>query len=377
LKHLSDAEKRAFAIADNRLAELSSWDAPIVVDELEFLSQGDFSFDITITGFDTVDIDKLFASVHGAIDPRADEIPEFREREPPISNAGDLWILGRNRLLCGSALDSASYRRLLGDRQAQLVFTDPPWNVEVNGHVGGKGAVRHPEFVMASGEMTEDEFRGFLTAALKNAEQACVDGAILYVCMDWRHVDELRGAARAARLEQKNLCVWVKDNGGMGSFYRSQHELVFVFKSGRAPHVNNFGLGETGRYRTNVWSYPGVNSFRKGRLDDLTMHPTVKPVGLVADAIKDCSRRGDIVLDPFAGSGTTLIAAEKTGRVGCAIELDPRYVDVAIRRWEAVTGGTAKHAETGRTLLETAEATRGGETVEVVIPEQAEASHDR
>ena len=207
---------------------------------------------------------------------------------------------------------------------------------------------------MASGEMSEAEFSGFLTRALFNMRTSSADGAILFVCMDWRHSYELLGAARQASLEHKNLCVWAKDNGGMGAFYRSRHELVFVFKSGCKPHINNFGLGENGRYRTNVWEYPGVNTLRRGRLEELAMHPTVKPVAMVADAIKDCSHRGGIVLDPFAGSGTTLIAAEKTGRTGCGIELDPRYVDVIIRRWEAYAGEEACHAATGQSFAETA-----------------------
>jgi DNA modification methylase len=354
LDGLSAARKRAYALADNRLAENAGWDLQILGEELKFLSEIEVDFDIAITGFDTVEIDRLVSGLEGATDPKADEIPPARPEEPAISRLGDLWLMGRHRLLCADALDQASYERLLDGKPAQLVFTDPPYNVPIAGHVGGKGLVQHREFVMASGEMSEFEFTGFLTRALIGARNASCDGAILYVCMDWRHAFELLGASRHAGLEFKNLCVWAKDNGGMGTFYRSQHELVFVFKNGTKPHINNFGLGEKGRYRTNVWEYPGVNTLRPGRLEELAMHPTVKPVALVADAIKDCSHRGGIVLDPFAGSGTTLIAAEKTGRIGCGIELDPRYVDVIIRRWTAYTGGIARHAVTGRTLAETA-----------------------
>jgi DNA modification methylase len=274
----------------------------------------------------------------GAVDPRADEIPPVEPSQPPVSRVGDLWLLGQHRLLCGDALDPTAYEKLLAGRKAQLVFTDPPYNVPIDGHVGGKGKVRHREFVMASGEMSEAEFAGFLTRTLVNAREFSSDGAIMFVCMDWRHIGELLGAGRQAQLELKNLCVWAKDNGGMGAFYRSQHKLVFVFKHGQMPHINNFGLGQGGRYRTNLWSYPGVNTLRPGRMDELAMHPTVKPVALVADAIRDCSHRGGIVLDPFAGSGTTLIAAQKTGRIGCAMELDPCYLDVIIRRWEAFSG---------------------------------------
>jgi DNA modification methylase len=353
LPGLSDAQKRAYALTDNRLAEKAGWDGQVLGEELKFLSEIEVAFDISITGFDTVDIDRLIDGLNGAIDPRADEIPPVQAAGPSVCRLGDLWGLGRHRLLCGDALDPASYAYLLGGQTAQLVFTDPPYNVAIDGHVGGKGRVRHREFVMASGEMSPAQFSAFLIKALSNARAVSADGAILFVTMDWRHAFDLLGAAQQAGLELKNLCVWAKDNGGMGTFYRSQHELVFVFKIGSKPHINNFGLGETGRYRTNVWNYPGVNTLRPGRDEELAMHPTVKPVALVADAIKDCSHRGSIVLDPFAGSGTTLIAAEKTGRTGYGMELDPHYVDVILRRWEAFTGGTAQHVVTGRTFAET------------------------
>jgi DNA modification methylase len=356
LAGLSAAQKRAYVLADNRLAEKAGWDVQILGEELKFLSEIEVDFDVSITGFDTVDIDRLIEGLEGAIDPKGDEIPSVLSDQPAVSQLGDVWILGRHRLLCGDALDEGSYCQLLEGKLAQLVFTDPPYNVPIDGHVGGKGQVRHREFVMASGEMSEAEFSGFLSRALFNTRKSCVDGAIVYVCMDWRHTYELQGASRQAGLEQKNLCVWVKDNGGMGAFYRSQHELICVLKAGQGRHINNFGLGETGRYRTNVWEYAGVNTLRRGRLEELAMHPTVKPVALVADAIKDCSHRSGIVLDPFAGSGTTLIAAEKTGRIGCGIELDPHYVDVILRRWEAFTGNSARHATLGRSFAELAAA---------------------
>lgn len=208
---------------------------------------------------------------------------------------------------------------------------------------------------MASGEMSEGQFIGFLTAILTNLVEHSVEGSIHFVTIDWRHIHELMTAGRQAYTELKNLCIWAKTNAGLGSFYRSQHELVFVFKNGNLPHVNNFGLGERGRYRSNIWTYPGVNTFRSGRLDELGMHPTVKPLALVADAIKDCSKRRGIILDAFSGSGTTIIAAEQTGRHGYALELDPKYVDVAVRRWEKVTGENAVHADTGLTLHRLAE----------------------
>lgn len=253
-----------------------------------------------------------------------------------------MWQLGDHALICGDATDPEVYRRLLDQEKAQMVFTDPPYNVPVNGHICGLGKVQHDEFVMASGEMTEEQFMTFLHTVTSNLAAFSDDGSIHYVCMDWRHMGELLAAGRSAYSEFKNLVVWNKDNGGMGAFYRSKHELVFVFKNGSAPHINNFGLGQHGRYRTNVWDYAGVNSLKADRDEELAMHPTVKPVAMVADAMRDCSRRGGIVLDAFSGSGTMIIAAEQTGRRARAIELDPRYVDVAIRRWQQLTGGSAK-----------------------------------
>jgi DNA modification methylase len=228
-----------------------------------------------------------------------------------------------------------------------MVFTDPPYNVPIDGHVCGSGKIRHREFAMASGEMSEEAFTAFLKTVAENLMKYSADGSMHFLCMDWRHLHELMTACRGSYTEFKNLCVWVKDNGGMGSLYRSQHELVAVFKSGTAPHVNNVELGRHGRYRTNVWSYPGVNSFGKGRMSDLEAHPTVKPVAMVADAMMDCSRTGDVVLDPFAGSGTIFLAAERAGRRGTGIEIDPHYVDVAIRRFEQETGEAATLAASG------------------------------
>ena len=240
-----------------------------------------------------------------------------------------------------------------------LVFTDPPYNVPIDGHVCGLGRVRHREFAMGVGETAAEEFAAFLGVTLGHMAGHCRDGAILFLCMDWRHLEELSAAGRQAGLELKNVCVWNKSNGGMGSFYRSKHELVFVYKQGTAPHVNSFGLGDTGRYRTNVWDYPGISSIGASRSSEQAMHPTVKPVALVADAIRDCSRRGDIVLDPFAGSGTTLIAAQMTGRAARLIEFDPHYCDTIIRRFEAFTGKKAVLEETGQAFEDLLELRRG------------------
>ena len=347
IEHLSNDEKRAYILADNRLAELAGWDDEVLAIELQHLTEIDLDFDIEITGFETAEIDLLIEPLNQGDDRSADTLPDRDKDTPVVTNPGDLWLLGKHRLLCGNALDPKSYCRLMDGAKARMVFTDPPYNVPIDGHVCGSGKIRHREFAMASGEMSEAEFIDFLEVCLRNMRDWCVDGAIMDVCMDWRHLFELLTASRRADLQQLNLCVWNKDNGGMGSFYRSKHELVCVFKTGTTPQINNVELGRFGRNRTNVWDYPGVNTLRAGRLDDLAMHPTVKPVALVADAIKDCTRRGDIVLDSFVGSGTTLIAAEKTGRIGYGLEIDPLYVDTAVRRWQQLTGGTAVHAESG------------------------------
>jgi DNA modification methylase len=353
LSHLSPAEKRAYVLADNKLAEKAGWDRELLaleLGELATLLQTE-SFDLTITGFDTGEIDTILSDMG---DDRPDPGDALPEPGTPVVDKGDLWCLGKHRLICGDARDEAALTRLMAGEQARMVFVDPPYNVPIAGHVQGRGRIQHREFAFASGEMEKDEFTGFLEQALRLCEQHSVDGSIHYVCMDWRHMDELSAAGARVYDEVKNICVWVKSNAGQGSFYRSQHELVFVFKKGQAPHVNTFGLGQHGRSRSNVWTYPGVNSFRAGRLDELAMHPTVKPVPLVADAIRDCSHRGDIVLDTFLGSGTTLLAAEKVGRRGYGVEIDPVYADVTIRRWQAFTKGDAILEATSETYAEVA-----------------------
>jgi DNA modification methylase len=355
LDHLTEAQKRAYVLADNRLAELAGWDRDLLALELGELAALDLDFDIGITGFDTAAVDLLLDEKGPSKPKKEDEVPEPLDG-PPVSRLGDLWCLGPHRLYCGDARDTAAYQRLLEGKKAQMVFTDPPYNVVIDGHVCGNGSIHHREFAMASGEMSEAQFTDFLTLILKNIAHVSADGSIHFICMDWRHLREVLAAGYSAYDELKNLIVWNKDNAGMGSFYRSKHELILVFKNGKAAHINNFGLGEKGRYRTNVWDYPGVNTMKAGRMDELAMHPTVKPTALVADAIRDCSQRKQIVLDAFMGSGTTLIAAEKTGRIACGLELDPAYIDVAIRRYQAYTGKAATLAETGQTFAEVAAA---------------------
>ncbi len=350
LSHLTETERRAYVLADNKLALNAGWDTQMLATELQGLV--DLDFDVTLTGFSLAEVDLTLDAARDG-DPNApsgpeDDIPAMATTA--VSRAGDLWGLGRHRLLCGDARESADYERLLDGAKVDLVFTDPPYNVPIDGHVCGLGRIRHREFAMGVGEMSEDAFTGFLATTLGRAASVCKDGAIAYVCMDWRHLGELLAAGRLAFTEFKNLCVWNKTNGGMGAFYRSKHELVAVFKVGTAPHTNTFGLGDTGRYRTNVWDYPGISSLGAARGETLAMHPTVKPTALVADAIRDCSRRGESVLDAFGGSGTTLIAAESCGRSARVIEFDPLYCDVIIRRYERLTGKSARLVATNETF---------------------------
>jgi DNA modification methylase len=352
LEHLTAAQIRAFTIADNRLTEISTWDDRLLAQQLKDLSLIGLDFDIEVTGFEMGEIDLRIASLEDEPNPAddpADAVPELPAGSP-ISKIGDLWHLGRHCVLCGNALKRADFATLMSEERAALAFTDPPYNVPIDGHASGLGAIHHRPFPMASGEMDKPAFTAFLTQACQNLAEFSIDGSLHYICMDWRHLDELLTAGQDVYDELKNLCVWVKDNGGMGSLYRSRHELIFVFKRGRNGHRNNVQLGQFGRNRSNVWHYPGANSFARygeeGNL--LALHPTVKPVAMVADAILDCSARGDIVLDPFLGSGTTVIAAERTGRRCYGMELDPRYADTVIRRWQALTGEIAHHAVSGR-----------------------------
>ena len=350
LEHLTEPQARALALADNRLAELASWDAELLAAELSTLTALDLAFSLDVVGFETGEIDVILDNKQQGSVSRDDQVPDLAPEAPPVTRSGDLWLLGSHRLLCGDGRDEASFDRLLGSDRAEVVFADPPYNVPVNGHVSGLGSVRHREFAMASGEMSESEFTSFLTQACRNMARFSQDGSIHFLCMDWRHLREILDAGRASQFELRNVCVWAKSNAGMGSLYRSQHEFVFVFKSGSGKHINNVQLGRHGRHRTNVWRYDGVNTFRPERDQELAMHPTVKPAAMVADAIMDCSHRHGIVLDPFAGSGTTIVAAERTGRCAAAMELDARYCDVAIQRWQTVTGQTARLADTGRSF---------------------------
>ena len=350
-EHLTPDQSRAYRLADNRLAELSGWDRDMLEIELQHLSSLELDYNIETIGWDHVEIDLL-------LDPETEEKgdPADEDVSPPeetaVTRVGDLWLLGEHRLYCGSALEADAFTMLMNGQKAAMVFVDAPYNVKISGHVSGLGKTQHREFAMASGEMSDDEFSSFL------ARNACLlaansrDGAVVMMCMDWRGLLPLQLAIRNAQLSLINLAAWVKSNGGMGSLYRSQHELVLITKNGKAPHINNVELGKHGRYRTNVWRYAGVNSFGKGRMEQLSGHPTPKPVAMVADAIRDVSHRGQIVLDSFMGSGTTLLAAERTKRVAYGMDLDPVYIDLTIRRWEKMTGSTARLASSGLTFAQ-------------------------
>jgi len=332
LNGLSEAQQRALLIADNKIALNAGWDIEILKVELGDLATLDVGIDVTLTGFTTGEIDVI---LNEGTDPDDEAIPAVPAE--PRTRPGDIWVLGDHRIGCGDCRDSAFLQRIIGPSlKVDAAFLDPPYNVPISGHAVAKG--RHREFAFASGEMSESEFRAFLCQTLGAAAEVSRSGAVHFVCMDWRHMDDVSSVGRAIYGDLLNLCVWNKSNAGMGSLYRSKHELIFVYRVGKDPHLNMVELGRHGRNRTNVWDYASVNSLRGSRREDLALHPTVKPTGLVADAIQDVTRRGDLVLDLFLGSGTTLMAADRTGRRFRGLDIDPGYVDVAVERWQARTG---------------------------------------
>ena len=345
---LSEAELRALRLALNRIAEDSVWDRETLVLEFSEILELAPQLDLEVTGFEMAEID-LILDDHGR--DQEDDLPKVDAASAPVSSPGDLWVLGEQRLLCGDARQAESYARVLASEKADMVFADPPYNVRVDGHASGLGAVKHADFAMASGELSSAEFTCFLKITLGHAAACSADGAVHFVCMDWRHMGEVLAAGKEVYSELKNVCVWRKTNAGMGSLYRSQHELVFVLKVGKGPHINNVALGRHGRHRSNVWDYVSQNSLNGSSKSKLALHPTVKPVAMIADAICDCSNRGGLILDPFGGAGTTLIAAEHTGRRARVIELDPTFVDISIERWRRLTGGTAIHADSGQPFV--------------------------
>lgn len=347
---LSEADLRLLRLSLNRLAEDSSWDREMLSLEFSEILELNPQIELKASGFEIGEIDSVLYD-NGVAEE--DELPTIANDAQPVTKLGDLWILGEHRLLCGDSLCPESYPRLLGSDKAEVMFADPPYNVPIGGHVSGLGSVKHEEFAMASGELSSAEFTLFLEASLHLAAANSVDSAIHFVCMDWRHQHEILTAGGKVYSSLENLCVWNKSNAGMGSLYRSKHELIFVFKIGDGAHINNVLLGRYGRHRTNVWDYISQNALNGTKKSKLSLHPTVKPVALIADAIRDCSNLGGLVLDPFSGVGTTLIAVERTGRRARAIEISPAFVDLSIERWQHVTGGRAVHAESGRPFTRT------------------------
>lgn len=338
--HLTEARKRALLIADNKIASESGWNKErlaIILPDLSVKLEAE-GVDVTLTGFETAEVDQILIDFDDKDTSTEDHVPAVASLS--VSRSGDLWILGPHRLLCGNARSKADVRTLMGSEKAAMLFSDPPYNISI-AKIVGRGRTKHREFLEASGEQSTAEFVSFLSETLGNGALFLNPGALAYVCMDWRHAAQLVEAAKAIFDVHINTAIWVKTNAGQGSFYRSQHEQVLIFRNGRDQHQNNIELGRHGRNRSNVWTYPGANTFRAGRMDDLRDHPTVKPTALVADAIQDCTRRRDIVLDLFCGSGTTILAAEKVGRRCFAIEIDPLYVDLAVRRWQTLTGEDA------------------------------------
>jgi DNA modification methylase len=351
LGHLTESQRMAFLIADNRLTETGgAWDERMLGEQLKILSELELDFDLETIGFEVPEIDLLIDGLNAV--PKADpddRLPEMLDSAATVS--GDMWQLGKHRVLCGNSLVTESYEQLMQTAKADLVISDAPYNVRIDGHATGNGSIRHREFAMASGEMSSVEFTDFLRKAMIAARDHSTAGSLAYYFMDWRHMREILSAGREVYSDLVNLCVWAKSNGGMGSFYRSAHELIFLFKNGTGSHRNNVQLGKFGRNRTNVWNYPGANTFsRSDEGNLLALHPTPKPVAMIADAIKDCTARGDLILDPFLGSGTAVIAAERSGRRWYGLELDPLYVDTIIRRWQRQTKLDAIHMETGETF---------------------------
>ena len=343
LPGLSADQKRLLRIADNKIALNAAWDVDLLKVELQDIMVSDL--DIEISGFEIGEIDVLL-DARG--DPDDDQVPD--PPSSPVIRPGEIWQLGKHRIACGDSRDAKLLSSLMESRTSQAAFLDPPYNVPISGYATGRGKIRHRDFAMASGEMTPEEFKAFLSETLANCASVSDDGAVHFICMDHHHSNELIMAAETVYSKRLNICVWVKSNAGLGKLYRSQHELIFVYRVGDRQHRNNIMLGKHGRNRTNVWHYPSVNGFNGSRSADLALHPTVKPVAMVADAIKDVAKPGDIVLDAFLGAGSTLIAAERCGRICYGLDIDPHYVEVALDRWMALTGIEPILMATGETL---------------------------
>lgn len=340
IDHLNEEEVRLLRLALNRLPQKAAWDFEAL--QLEFAELIELGAPVELSGFSLPEIDQILLDDE-------EEAPEAAELEPDpeapvVARLGDLWILGDHRLICGDARDPDVYQRLLEGTAVRFLLTDMPYNVKIRGHVTSGD---HAEFPMASGEMSDAEFRTFIREWMGEAKRHIVDGGMLATFIDWRGIEATLAVGRELDMDLLNLVVWAKTNAGMGSLWRSSYELLPVFKVGKAPHVNNVELGKNGRWRSNLWTAPGASSLGSEARAGLKLHPTVKPVPLLVDALLDVTHRGEVVLDPFSGSGSALMAAEQTGRLACGIELDPRYIDVTVRRWQDATGDRAILAETG------------------------------
>lgn len=343
--HLSPTELKALKITLNRTAETGVWDfEALQLEMIELLAE---DFTLEVTGFTTPQIDGLLTEEEPSLDK--DEVQTPDPKALPVTQLGDAWRVGLHRIVCGDARDPAVYKELMGQEQAQLVLTDEPYNVPVVGHVTSGD---HREFAMAAGEMNEAQFEAFNAAWMAPCIAHLRDGGLFGTFIDWRSVELVIRVGRSLDLALLNVVVWAKTNGGMGSLWRSQHELLPMFKKGDQPHINNVELGRHGRYRSNLWTYPGANIAGSDANDRLADHPTPKPVAMLEDAIRDITHPQDIVLDPFLGSGSTLIAAQTTGRRCRGIELDPLYVDLIVQRWQALTGKVATLEDTGQTFEE-------------------------
>jgi hypothetical protein len=382
LDHLTSEQVKAFMIADNRLSEMSVWDDNLLATQLKELSTVDLGFDLEATGFTVGEIDLRIDGLDIVDESAEDEIPVVSEG-PAVTQLGDLWLLGEHRLLCGNAQEAEAFSLLMDGQVGGMVITDPPWNVRVQGHVGGKGKIKHREFAMASGEMSSAEFTQFLTTTFDLLVIHSKAGSVHTIFMDWRHLPEILAAGGSTYNALLNMCVWVKNQAGMGSLYRSQHELALIYKNGSAPHQNNVQLGRFGRYRSNVWQYGGIQAMRHSEEGDLlAKHPTVKPTQMIADAILDCSKRNDIILDPFIGSGTALLACSRVGRRCYGMELDPLYVDTAVQRWQIMTGMDAVNAVTGETFTQQLEKQQQSDQLNSIHqpinlqPQDLEVNHD-
>lgn len=364
LAHLSPEEIRAYVIADNQLASLAGWDKELLALEIAELSEV-ADLDLTITGFEVEDLHRLRDAAGSKSQGANEALPTLQRSEPATTRRGDVWNIGSHRLACADALDWASYDLLLGKERADVVITDPPYNVPITGHVCGGAAAKHREFVMASGEMTRAQFQRFLSAVCVNLSRGSKSGSLHFIFIDWRSIGDLLTAGEEAYDQLLNIIVWSKHQAGMGALYRSQHELVALFKHGRRPHKNNVALGANGRHRTNVWEYPSANSGPRVKAAELTAHPTVKNLDMIAEAIRDVSDPNDIVLDAFGGSGTTLVAAELCSRRARLLELDELYCDLIIRRAQAA-GLEARLGRDGPTFSEVVSTRNQAGAVEVM-----------